>query len=29
MLLRPLSVLGQLCAADVALRRIGRVAAGR
>jgi len=28
MLLRPLSVLGQLCAADIALRRIGRVAAG-
>ncbi|HEY6422030.1 MAG TPA: ABC-2 family transporter protein [Pseudonocardiaceae bacterium] len=28
MLLRPLSVLGQLCAADVALRRLGRVVAG-
>jgi ABC-2 type transport system permease protein len=28
MLLRPLSVLGQLCAADIALRRLGRVLAG-
>lgn len=28
MLLRPPSVLGRLCAADIALRRIGRVAAG-
>ncbi|MDQ2791560.1 MAG: ABC-2 family transporter protein [Actinomycetota bacterium] len=28
MLLRPLSVLGQLCAADLALRRLGRVVAG-